>query len=173
MTPDAAAHLSAIEDFVALAGELRAPVWLRGGWAVDFTLGRVTRPHQDIDWFADAGHAAALIAALANRGYAVVRSDDQQADLVRDGVEHGIAWLLRRGGEALVAGGPWAATAWPSGMLDGPRRELDGVRAPVISAAAQIEIKRLTPTWRPDLPRRAKDTQDVALLQQHLRVPPN
>lgn len=41
-----------IAEIVALSGPLRAPVWLRGGWAVDFFLGQVTRDHVDIDWFA-------------------------------------------------------------------------------------------------------------------------
>lgn len=37
---------------LTLAHKLGAPVWLRGGWAIDFFLGRLTRDHADIDWFA-------------------------------------------------------------------------------------------------------------------------
>jgi Aminoglycoside-2''-adenylyltransferase len=35
---------------VAMAERLGVQVWLRGGWAMDFFLGQVTRDHVDIDW---------------------------------------------------------------------------------------------------------------------------
>lgn len=36
-------QLGLIGEIVAMAAELEAQVWLRGGWAVDFFLGEVTR----------------------------------------------------------------------------------------------------------------------------------
>lgn len=145
-----------------------AQVWLRGGWAVDLTLGRITRRHADIDWFAALPAKAELLAGLMGRGFRRTGSapEDQQADLIRGRIEHGIAWITIRDGEAFVSGGPWAAAPWPRGMLRGRTRQLDDVRAPVISAEAQIEIKQMTPTWQPHLPRRDKDHVDIALLQE-------
>lgn len=162
-----AAQLAAIRELVGLAEELGAGLWLRGGWAVDFTVGRLTRPHADIDWFADVRHRSDLTGALLARGFKPTGEapPEQQADLVLDDIDHGIAWIDIVRGEAVVAGGPWAGAPWPPGMLAGRTRALHGVRAPVISTAAQIEIKELTPLWQPHLPRRAKDLEDIVLLR--------
>jgi hypothetical protein len=46
-----------------MAAELNVPVWLRGGWAMDFFLGQVTRDHADIDWFARAADAGRPLVA--------------------------------------------------------------------------------------------------------------
>ncbi|MET8293860.1 nucleotidyltransferase domain-containing protein [Streptomyces sp. NPDC005180] len=151
--------------------DLGLQLWLRGGWAMDFWLGEVTREHEDVDWFAWAGDAERLRSLLVGRGYEVLREDDQQLDVVRDGEEHGFAFVTRRrpDGRVVVAGGPWAGTPWPEGLLDGvePGR-LGGLECPVASPEAQIEIKRMTPVWVPERPRREKDAVDVARLEAAL-----
>ncbi|MEU8431803.1 hypothetical protein AB0F18_02650 [Streptomyces sp. NPDC029216] len=160
-------QLSMIEEVCALGPE----VWLRGGWAMDFWLGEITREHEDVDWFAWAEDAERLRELLTARGYEVRHADDQQLDLVRDGEEHSFAFVTRRraDGRVLVAGGPWAGTPWPAGILDGvePGR-LRGLECPVASPEAQIEIKRMMPVWVPERPRREKDAVDVARLEAAL-----
>jgi hypothetical protein len=42
-------QLRLIHEFASLAGEAGVEWRLRGGWALDFFLGRVTRAHEDID----------------------------------------------------------------------------------------------------------------------------
>src|SRR5699024_9045318 len=148
------------------------PVWLRGGWAVDFYLGEVTRAHADIDWFVMSDDAPRLVARLVADGCRDVTTAprEQQIDLVRGSIEHGIA-LARHGtaGQPLVGGGPWSGEPWPSRMLlDGPRCRIGDVTAYVISPEAQIEIKELTPMWNPRLSRRGKDVEDIRLLRAKL-----
>lgn len=166
-------QLTAIQEFVDIAADLDIRVWLRGGWALDFTVGRVTREHEDIDWFALAEGRRPLTEALLDRGFrhAGTAPEDQQTDLALGDVEHGIAWIRIEDGAAVVAGGPWAGAPWVAGMLDGPDRELHGTRAPVITAQAQAEIKALTPQWQPHLPRRDKDRLDLDLLRRFLDRP--
>lgn len=164
-------QMRAIAELQAIADDLDVDVWLRGGWAVDFTVGRITRSHEDIDWFAPANSAPALVAALTERGFTLsgFAPPAQQADLVRGAVEHGIAWVhIDERGEATVAGGRWRGEPWPEGMLDGPTRVLDGASVRVISPKAQITIKEMTPVWQPHLARRAKDADDIDLLRSHL-----
>ena len=167
---DVRRHLEAIEHLVAVAAELRVELWLRGGWAMDFFLGEVTRDHNDIDWFALAGDAARLRDALVQQGFQdVTRASRQQIDLVRENVEHGIALVDRdQNGRATVAGGPFQGEAWPDGMLGKDTGTLLGVHARIISPAAQIEIKRMMPTWNPNLRRRQKDLEDIAAITRHL-----
>ncbi|MEU9038664.1 hypothetical protein AB0D45_27705 [Streptomyces sp. NPDC048352] len=159
-------QLAMIEEVCGLGLE----VWLRGGWAMDFWLGGITREHEDVDWFAWARDAQDLRERLVARGYEVRRADDQQVDLVRDGEELSFALVARGdGGRVVAAGGPWAGTAWPEGMLDGvePGR-LGGLECRVVSPEAQIEIKRMMPVWVPERPRRPKDAVDAARLEAAL-----
>lgn len=52
-----------------LAAGVASPLWLFGGVAVDFLVGRWTRPHGDIDLHALAEHRNALTAELERLGY--------------------------------------------------------------------------------------------------------
>jgi hypothetical protein len=161
-------QLGLISEVVAIASEARVEVWLRGGWAMDFFLGDVTRDHVDIDWFAWTADAQVLQDALRRQGYQAVYGPpvEQQLDVTRDGEELSFAWLARDGaGHAVVGGGPWAGEPYPSGMLDWPPGRIGQACCPIISPAAQIEMKQMMPVWVPSRPRRAKDAADVARLQ--------
>lgn len=167
-------QLAVIAEVVEVAGEAGAEVWLRGGWAMDFHLGRITRDHEDVDWFAWAADAPRLGPALVARGHRALPGPppEQQLDLVKDGVESSFAWLGRAGdGTVVVAGGPHAGEPWIEGMLEGCPGRIGDLSCPVISAEAQIEIKRMTPVWVPRLPRRRKDEADIARLAAALGRP--
>ncbi|MGW1062529.1 nucleotidyltransferase domain-containing protein [Micromonospora rubida] len=151
---------------VALAGGMG--VWLRGGWAMDFHLGEVTRPHLDVDWYCWRDDVDRLSAALLGRGWRVDPRVpvDTQLDLLRDDVELSFAYLARdASGRVVVGGGPWAGTPLPEGMLDGPPGRIGDLTAPIISVAAQIEFKEMYPIWMPQRPRRSKDVADIARLR--------
>lgn len=45
--------------------------WLGGGWGVDALVGRVTRPHQDVDLVVTEGQLGDVLALLGADGYAV------------------------------------------------------------------------------------------------------
>ncbi|PPK69118.1 hypothetical protein V5P93_001494 [Actinokineospora auranticolor] len=160
-------QLAAIAEVVALADRIGVDVWLRGGWAMDFFLGRVTRPHVDVDWFVHVDQAPRLVDALLAAGHSRLVSGvpEAQADLARDGVEHGVAYFgTDPTGAPVVPAGPYAGERWPADLLDGPRATLGGVTARVVHPRAQVEIKRMMPVWVPGLRRRPKDAGDIALL---------
>jgi hypothetical protein len=52
-----------------LKEQVAVPLWLFGGVAVDFLVGRWTRPHSDIDLNAFAHHREELAAVLGRIGY--------------------------------------------------------------------------------------------------------
>ncbi|GAA1607385.1 hypothetical protein GCM10009828_038480 [Actinoplanes couchii] len=167
--------MRAIAEVTALDIE----VWLRGGWAMDFYLGRVTRPHRDVDWFAWSTDAARITAALTSRGYTLLPEPphDQQLDFVRpDGAEVldlSFALMTRtEQGTVTVAGGPWTGAPWPDGMLTAPPGRIGLLTCPIISPQAQIEIKRMMPVWAPGTPRRPKDAEDITRLEAALDVRP-
>jgi aminoglycoside-2''-adenylyltransferase len=161
-------QLSIIAEVVAVAGEEDVAIWLRGGWAMDFYLGAVTRPHVDVDWFVWADDIERLSDALERHGFARVgcAQPEIQRDYQRDGVEMQFAFLGRdRDGLVVVPAGPYAGESWPDGMLDHPSGRIGEVIAPIISPAAQIEIKLMMPVWVPGMPRRPKDLADVERLR--------
>jgi catechol 2,3-dioxygenase-like lactoylglutathione lyase family enzyme len=170
-TERAVRQLGMIEDTVAMSQRLGVEIWLRGGWAMDFFVGWVTRDHVDIDWHAWIADAPAITAALHADGYRTIPGPppDQQLDVVRDGLEMSFGWLDRNAdGKVTVAGGQYAGEEWPDGMLDWPPGRNGPIRCPIISPHVQIECKEKWPTWVPGSPRRDKDAADVALLREAL-----
>lgn len=164
------AQLRAIDDLVAWSRRTGGGLWLRGGWAMDFTLGRVTRRHADIDWFVDVDALPALQADLLAQGWKITRTQVNAVDFglgdPANGLDHGIQTVrLLPDGTGVVAAGPHAGEPWPNGMLTAPELILHKVTCPVISLAAQIEIKQQMPNWVPGLPVRAKDQHDLRLLR--------
>jgi len=61
-----------IADTVRMSERLGVQIWLRGGWAMDFFLGQVTREHVDIDFMAWIDDAPAITAALDADGYQTI-----------------------------------------------------------------------------------------------------
>jgi hypothetical protein len=168
-----ARQLRLIAEISALAERIGVEVWLRGGWAVDFTLGEVTRDHRDIDWFTWAETLPALRAALTERGFRpdLVADESVQYDVVKDGEDLQFALLARNTDSAVVvAGGRYAGEPWPAGLLDAEPGRIGDQRCPVINPRAQIEIKQMMPVWVPGMPRRAKDAEDIARLEARLEV---
>ncbi|GAB3078201.1 nucleotidyltransferase domain-containing protein [Micromonospora schwarzwaldensis] len=168
-------QLGAIREVVELADADDIEVWLRGGWAMDFHLGAVSRPHVDVDWYCWRRDAERLAVRLGGQGW---RPDPrmptaQQLDLLRGDVELSFAYLERDdAGRVVVGAGPWAGTPLPAGMLDAPAGRIGSRTAPVISVTAQIEFKEMFPVWMPARPRRAKDAADLARLRASVGGPP-
>jgi hypothetical protein len=157
----AALQLRLIGETVEVANALGVVVWLRGGWAVDFYLGGLTRDHEDIDWFVWARDAARLAEGLGRQGYESVPGapDGQRLDVAKWGVESAFALLDEdAAGRAMLAG-----EVCPDGMLDAPPARMGVVRCRIVSARAQIEAKRM-----PGRERREKDAADIARLEAAL-----
>ncbi len=138
-------QVAAVADVVAAATDLDAEVWLRGGWAMDFYLGEITRDHLDIDWFVWADAMPGLVGELLHRGWTDLA--EHQRDIARGDVEMGFAPLASApDGCPAVGGGPWQGERYPEQMLAAAADGwLDGVRCRVIDPAAQVEIKQMMP----------------------------
>lgn len=169
-------QLRIIGEITDVAAANGVDVWLRGGWAMDFFLGELTRPHVDVDWFCWAADADRLASGLHDRGFV----DDPrvppelQRDLVKDGVEVSFALLARDARDRVVVGaaGRWAGSPYPEGMLDGPVGRLGDVSCRTICPRSQIELKEMYPVWMPERPRRAKDRDDITRLKAALVTAP-
>lgn len=161
-------QLASIGELLEVSSSAGIAVWLRGGWAMDFQLGAVTRPHVDVDWYCWREDGERLADLLLTRGW---RPDprmpaERQLDLFAGDVEVSVAYLGRGDdGRPTVGAGPWAGTPLPAGMLDAPPGRIGPLVVPTISVTAQIEFKQMYPVWMPERPRRPKDADDLARLR--------
>jgi hypothetical protein len=160
-------QLALIEEFASLAEGAGVDCWLRGGWALDFLLGRITRPHEDIDLFVWASDASKLVAVLERYGYEEVGGPPpaQQRNLVKAGEELHVTLLERNAAGVVTAGGRWADSPWPEGMLDGPVGRIGEVSCRVISAEAQLWAKEEVPKALGH-EQRDRDPGDLELLRR-------
>jgi hypothetical protein len=165
--PRAERQLTLIGEFASFAAGVGVECWLRGGWALDFLLGRITRPHGDIDLFIWAADAEVLVRVLSQHGYAQVGGPppQQQRNLSKAGEEFHVTLLERTEVDVVTAGGRWAGSAWPDQMLDGPMGRIGDVRCRVISAEAQLWAKVEVPRALGHA-QREYDPADIALLRE-------
>ncbi len=145
--------------------------WLRGGWAMDFFLASVTREHEDIDLFVWAKDASTLVRGLRGADFAELDepSPEAQRDFSKDGEEVQAALLDRnQRGQVVVAGGPWAGSPWPDGMLNGSVGRIGELICPIVNPSVQVKINERFREWRADLPVRDKHQADIARLREAL-----
>ncbi|GLV54319.1 hypothetical protein KDH_11670 [Dictyobacter sp. S3.2.2.5] len=62
-------QLALLQETFEICKMKAIPIWIRGGWAVDFALGQITREHEDIDLFAWAKDAERLTEAFEQAGF--------------------------------------------------------------------------------------------------------
>jgi lincosamide nucleotidyltransferase A/C/D/E len=73
-----------ILDLLALAG---APVWFDGGWGVDALLGRITRPHNDLDLVLALADLTSVVEVLVRNGFRV--EEEEPGRVVLEHADHG------------------------------------------------------------------------------------
>ena len=141
--------------------------WLFGGWAVDFHVGTVTRPHGDLDlaiWLRDLPRVATL---LRREGWThePEGAESGSTAFTRGAVRVELAFLQRDG----AGGGPYTPlangdrAAWATGAFGQDVLTLAGIRARVIALAALREEKTGS---RDDPAAVAKDRKDLVTLER-------
>jgi Aminoglycoside-2''-adenylyltransferase len=180
-------------DVLRTLSSVAPPMWLSGGVAVDFLVGRWTRPHKDLDLVAFTPHRGQLERELGACGLALVHDEGWTTH-----------WRVagRRGADVEVV---FVQPAWPqtgvlvvpvgdpthgrarryrflAGYLDpGRYRELDGVRFRVCSAEGEWLNRLVGAGLVPGRTPEPKLQHDVELLQllipeprrrELLRAPP-
>ncbi|WP_337033858.1 nucleotidyltransferase domain-containing protein [Paenibacillus illinoisensis] len=93
----------------AICATIECRFWLRGGWAIDFLLGKVTRPHDDIDLIAWIQNREELERALAKAGYEQISVKEQfrgrQSDFSKDGVDITFGYITNTDEGSIIMNG--------------------------------------------------------------------
>lgn len=145
----------------------RVRLWLRGGWALDFFLGRVTRAHDDVDFVTWLRHAPRVKATMLALGYRAVPTMPPHLKFRKRRQEVGIIFV-ERVGPGRVRGMPtdWG---WVSGALLETPRHLGSAVARVVSPA-QLLAEKLSYQRNTGRPLRPKDRESIRALREATRT---
>lgn len=131
-----------IAELARELGRERMRFWLRGGWALDFLLGEVTRPHADIDLLSWRRHRDRIGHLLRARDFALVPTEAPEAELRFSKSEQDVHIILvERAPDGRLVTRGFESWPWPQGALQGPRRTLLGVTCLVLAPDALLEEK--------------------------------
>jgi len=156
-------QLALIDEIGRLLGEAAIRFWLRGGWAVDFHLGRLTRQHADIDLVVWFRHRERIRRILTSQGFSEVPGyRPPQLVLENYGEETSFLFVTRCDGAIVVPG----YEAWPlrPGALRNQPTTFRNVSARLVSVEELLEEK-LRRQESSGQPLRPKDYESLALLR--------
>jgi hypothetical protein len=161
--PVDAEQLAALAESTTLLDRAGFDYWLFGGWGVDFHVGAVTRPHDDVDvavWFDEAPAIGALLVAEGWH-HAPHADEDGGTGYERGRVRLELTFLTSDpAGQVFV---PLRArrVLWSAEPFGDEERELLGVRARVIPLAL---LRHGKSSARDDPDDAAKDRADFQAL---------
>jgi hypothetical protein len=157
-------QFSLIRELAGLLAEARIRFWLRGGWALDFRAGRVTRSHKDVDLVTWSRHRHRLRQLLETYGYTTVRLDEPQVFFQKRRQEVNFVMIERRRDGAIITP-PFEDSPWPEGAFSGRPATLLGVTCRAMTLEALLEEKAGYEKRR-GVPLRAKDEISLGVLRE-------
>lgn len=163
-------QLAAIEGIHRALLAANLPHWLTGGWAVDFTLGKETRAHSDIEfavWKRDWPRVERTLAALGFAHGASPHPDETRTLMLGDSKCELYLLERTRSGEVVI-GGRWAHWPFPPGSWGEAVGVLGGLSIPIMSAEGLLDSKEGWPNQPLGGPLREKDIHDINLLKSYL-----
>lgn len=169
MDTDTEAQLSVLALLADRFAAHRMRFWLRGGWAVDFLLGEVTRRHSDIDLVTWLRHRQATRRVLTDAGFDLIREWEAQTDFRAAGQVVSIIYLMRLPEQRIITHSIPVWT-WPDGSLPSRRKRLGSLAARVMSLQQLLWEKESwgRPTYEGGTgrPPRPKDLESMKILRR-------
>ncbi len=161
----ATAQLRAIGELTADLEQAGIRCWMMGGWAMDFHLGRISRPHSDVDLAVHRTDRDALADVVARRGFTTTGGDDVAGVELFSGpgVRLEITYVAVGDDGRLFTPG-FEHWPYPPGVLGDDRASFRGLEVPVMSVAGLLDTKQ---NWQREVGEvpRPHDLADVELLR--------
>ena len=139
---DSKPQLLILKEIQDIVSALDLKIWVRGGWAIDFHLGRITREHSDLDLVAWIKHRELLEKELVRAGYKKIPVSEYQTDFLKKDVDASIVFVcLSDNGEIFANSFPeWV---WTKGALPDRQHTLEGVTSRVLSPQQLLQEKEV------------------------------
>lgn len=117
------------------------PLWLRGGWAIDFLLGRITRSHEDIDLVSWVSNREVIEEALVGSGFERFPISDRQTDFRKNGVD--IQFLYMTLTDGTITPHKLPEWVWRADSLPPEMYRLNGISMRLVSPEQLLEEKQV------------------------------
>ena len=157
-------QLEAIARLDRALDRKQIPYWVFGGWAVDFWVGRVTRPHGDIDVVAWRADYDRVRDALTGEGFEHAPVEDEVVGTRYRwrGAEVEFTFVETTDGADVVIPIPGQPIRWSSEPLSVVWKELSGVGCRTIALELLVAGKSSSGASE----RSEKDEADLAALSE-------
>ncbi|MFC9777258.1 nucleotidyltransferase domain-containing protein [Paenibacillus chitinolyticus] len=139
-------QLKVLSEISTICATIKCKFWLRGGWAIDFLLGKVTRPHDDIDLITWIQNREQLECALAEAGYEQTPVKEQfrgrQSDFRKGDVDITFGYITSTHDGSIIMNDlpEWV---WRHDSLLPQSLLLNGISAHVLSPRQLLEEKEV------------------------------
>lgn len=133
-------QLKILNEINIICLNLNFQLWLRGGWAIDFLLSKVTREHSDIDFVTFIQYREELERAMVNTGFKKIQVSMLQTDFIKDEVDVSFVFVhISEEGKIIANGFPdWE---WRKDALPIQKYNLKGISINVLSPCQLLEEK--------------------------------
>ena len=135
-------QLNVLREIRSICKSREIRIWIRGGWAIDFLLGRITRAHSDVDLVSLVQYRDELEEALVAAGYEKIPVGEFQTDFQKDDVDVSFVFVRYEESGEIVANG-FPEWVWRSDALSMKECHLEGISIPVLSPHQLLEEKQV------------------------------
>ncbi len=162
---DGVSQFRLIGEFVDWLNGAEMTFWLSGGWAVDFHVGRVTRPHSDIDFIVNLDDRTRLRRLLEQKGFVTTWVDKGGGVewFESDGIRIEVSYITKNNDGSMVTPG-YESWPWPDDSFPDEYVTLAGITVRAVSVAGLLDMKS---GWEKNLDEKPRphDLADIELLE--------
>ncbi|MEA3319538.1 MAG: hypothetical protein U9Q88_05885 [Bacillota bacterium] len=157
-------QLNILQEVNEICLSLNLSLWLRGGWAIDFLLERITRSHSDIDLVTCIQNREYVEQALVKSGFQKKVVSEFQTDFLKNNVDVSFVFFRISDEGKIVANG-FPNWVWRNDALTLELYTLHGIAINVLNPYQLLEEKRVYEkgTGRKLRP---KDHKSIEIIQQ-------
>lgn len=171
MSASTEGQLGLIRTVVAVMRAADISVWLFGGWGLDARLGRITRDHDDVEFWLERAHAHRSKAVLVEAGAVALPTQppEESCEFTWDDGCLSTAYFDRQPNGRIRLEGRWSDWELAAESFGDDPGILDGLVVPTMSATGMLAMKEQFPTLRNGRPWRDTDREDIEILRALIR----
>ena len=142
----------------------RIPYWLVGGFAVELVVGYEVRPHDDVDFFVAADHAARAVSGLLKSGFEWLHGSLEDGDVFYKRTDVVVDLVPVHPTDPPRTVGTLGRIVWPAGLLTPYPAVYQGERFVTLTPEMQGRMKTVVADFY-GVELRDKDRLDVRALE--------
>ena len=161
-------QIALIHEIADILASVNLRWWLFGGWAMDGHVGRITRTHNDIEFWVHRSQAALVRNVLGCHGFEALdtQPDEESIEFERGLVRFSSAFFTIAPDGYASPAGRWSDWRFPPGSFAEDAAPLGGRLVPVMGVVGLLTMKEQFPTLRNGRSLREKDERDILVLRE-------